>query len=125
MTAARRTHPLAMLLVVAALSGCSDDLTAPDDEPYVVGEITRVRPGENGLVVLIEERPGVQTGTKIDLFLDDASVIVAVSADGRRHAGSPTDLAVGRTARGWAGPTIADSYPQQGSARFIEVLLGG
>jgi hypothetical protein len=120
----RPTVPALALLLAAAASlatGCGPSTTPPDDPAGIVGAITSITPATATDIwgsILVEggEQPTGAVSDKASVTISDETTIVrdgvAIGAD---------DLAVGMTVRVWFEGPVAESYPVQGTASFIEV----
>ena len=119
---------LAAILVSAALlgaSGCTPlggaSAEAPTSPAGITGEITNVEPSERPGVVctmLVEggKQPAGAVSDKAMVTVTDETRITR--ADEREGAQS---LAVGMTVRVWFEGPVAESYPVQGTAGFVEI----
>lgn len=128
----RRLAAVALVAVALAalalgVSGCglvggASGKAAPPSEPAgITGTITSVNKSDGGDAfgtILVEggEQPAGAVSDKASVTITEDTV---VSKNGRRI--TPVELAAGMKVRVWFEGAVAESYPVQGTARFIEV----
>lgn len=118
---------LLLLLIGGILSSCNSSLEPLEEESFIKGEITQIDKSEFYNSILVEENTGVQEpsepdGKKIWFRLTDESEIFIRRSGGSLKETNVEALQTGQQVAGWADGPVADSYPQQGSAKRIVVL---
>lgn len=109
-----------LLVVVAlALAGCGP-ASAPTRPADITGIITRVSAGAAGMQILVEENPSNTAGGAKASVRTDASTHWFVTGGG---AFDPSQVKQGMRASVWFDGPVATSYPVQGKASDILVLV--
>jgi hypothetical protein len=109
------------LLVVAAavLAGCGTP-KPPSDTPGIVGKIEGVEKLEGGewsiLVVGGTQAPGAVSDKASCRITSDTTIVDTAGTEM-----DPTELSVGDSVAVWFTGAVAESYPVQGTAAYIEV----
>lgn len=118
----------ALALALIGLAGCgllegdrTGAVVVPSEPVGIVGAITSIdRVDQEGVwgSLLVEggEQPPGAASDKASIRITEKTLI---ARDGRWMA--PDDLEVGATVRVWFEGPVAESYPVQGTASFIEV----
>jgi hypothetical protein len=115
------------IAALAGVAGCAltgggvSPVNVPAETPGITGVIKSIARSNQDAVwgtMLVEggKQPAGAASDKAMVSITDQTSI----ARGGRWIG-PEDLAVGMTVRVWFFGAVAESYPVQGAARFVEV----
>lgn len=125
---------LSLLICVAAgfvINNCTNNNATDsiEEPPYITGHITEVNSNEEGETqrILVEEdttvhEPADPGGEKIWFGLNDQTELLIRQDDGSLSESTIETLEVGQKVEGWTTGVIAESYPEQTTAKRIVVL---
>ncbi len=118
----RASVALVLILVLAlggiALAGCTTS-KPPSTPPGIVGTIQSIEQAGNDWSILVvggKQAAGAVSDKAMCRITKDTTV---VGADGKRIG--PEQLAQGSTVAVWFTGAVAESYPVQGTASYVEV----
>ena len=103
---------LALSMLVLAACG------VPSRAPDITGQVTRVSVSADRVVILVEERPGEQTGNKISVTVDGSARVYRQTDTGTTDAALP-DLRGATSVSVWITGPVLESSPAQGKGEAV------
>lgn len=124
----RRACAVTVVLALAvSLGGCGrlfggrvSRVETPSEPPGITGAITKLEPARNNGVVALVEASAPPTSSAVDKAQVTIPGETNIAYMGRWIPAG--DLTVGMKVRVWFKGGIAESYPIQGTAGFVEVV---
>lgn len=93
--------------------------SVPADAASIIGDITQVERGDDGLRILVEQIPTRSAGHPIAWIAVSRRTNVVHRTGGSLSRGSSSELTVGMRVQAWFTGPVAESYPVQATAGTV------
>lgn len=115
-----------LIFLFTAIGACQSPTVPPlmrEEPAHAQGTVSEREQTAEGLRFLLEDQPGTDTGEKYYVTIDSRTGIFHRTTAGDTVIAEARDIAVQSSVAVWFDGPILESYPAQGVARYVLVVL--